>query len=91
LLFAVGFGAVIARALGRIRPLVPIVAVALLSAPYSIMLLVLLGAIGSPLLVEDPLSMLIPGITYDIVLAVLFGPLAVALSQRYAEQERLDW
>jgi rod shape-determining protein MreD len=91
LLLAVGSGAIIARALGRIRPLVPILAVALLSAPYSLLLLMLLGAIGSPLPVDDPLAVLVPGITYDIVLAVLFGPLAVALSQRYAEQERLDW
>jgi rod shape-determining protein MreD len=91
LLIAVGLGALLARGLVRIRPLVPIIAVALLSGVYSIVQLILLGAIRSPIPVAEPLAALVPGVAYDIVLAVLFGPLAVALRDRYAEQERLDW
>ena len=51
----------------------------------------LLGAIRSPIPVDEPLRMLVPGVAYDLVLAVLFGPLAVAVRDRYVEQERLDW
>jgi rod shape-determining protein MreD len=91
LLVAVGLGGLLSRALLRIRPLVPILAVALLSGLYSIVQLVLLGAIRSPIPIADPLPALIPGVAYDIVLAVIFGPLAVAIRDRYAEQERLDW
>jgi rod shape-determining protein MreD len=91
LLLAVGVAAFLARGLVRIRPLVPVIAVALLSGLYSIVHLALLGALRSPIPVADPMPMLLPGVAYDIVLAILFGPLAVAVRDRYAEQERLDW
>jgi rod shape-determining protein MreD len=91
LLVAVGLAGLMARGLVRIKPLVPIIAVALLSGLYSITQLVLLGAIRSPIVVADPLQPLLPGAAYDIVLAILFGPLAVAIRDRYVEQERLDW
>jgi rod shape-determining protein MreD len=91
LLVAVGLAALMARALVRIRPLVPILAVALLSGLYSLTQLVLLGAIRAPVLVANPLPILLPGVAYDIVLAILVGPLAVAIRDRFAEQERLDW
>jgi len=91
LLLAVGLGGLLSRGLVRIRPLVPVIAVALLSGLYSVVQLLLMGAIRSPIPVADPLPMLLPGIAYDIVLAILFGPLAVAVHDRYAEQERLDW
>jgi rod shape-determining protein MreD len=89
LLVAVGLAGI--RALIRIRPLVPIITVALLSGLYSGVQLILLGAIRSPIPVTEPVQALLPGVAYDIVLAVLFGPLAVAIRDRYAEQERLDW
>ena len=91
LLVAVGLAGVLGRGLVRIRPLVPIIAVALLSGLYSVVQLVLLGAIRAPIPVDEPLRALVPGVAYDIVLAVLFGPLAVAIKDRYTEQERLDW
>jgi rod shape-determining protein MreD len=91
LLVAVGLAGLLARGLVRIKPLVPIIAVALLSGLYSIVQIVLLGAIRSPIVVADPLQPLLPGVAYDIALAILFGPLAVAIRDRYVEQERLDW
>jgi rod shape-determining protein MreD len=91
LLIAIGLAGLLSRVLLRIRPLVPIVAVALLSGVYSVLQLALLGAIRSPIPVGEPLSMLLPGVAYDMALATLFGPLAVALRDRYVEQERLDW
>jgi rod shape-determining protein MreD len=91
LLLAVGSCGLLSRALLRIRPLVPIIAVALLSGLYSMLQLVLLGAIRSPIPIAEPLQAVVPGVAYDIVLAILFGPLAVAIRDRYVEQERLDW
>jgi rod shape-determining protein MreD len=91
LLVAVGLAGLVGRALARVRPLVPIIAVALLSGLYSVTQLFLLGAIRSPIPVADPLPILVPGMAYDIVLAILFGPLVVAVRDRIAEQERLDW
>jgi rod shape-determining protein MreD len=91
MLLAVGGAAVLSRVLIRIRPLVPIVAVALLSGAYSMVQLILFGAMSAPILVPDPVATVLPGIMYDVVLAVLFGPLIVAIHDRYAEQERLDW
>jgi len=91
LLVAVGLAGLMARGLVRIKPLVPIIAVALLSGLYSVVQLVLLGAIRSPIVVADPLQPLLSGVAFDIVLAILFGPLAVAIRDRYVEQERLDW
>jgi len=91
LLVAVGLAGLLSRTLVRIRPLVPILAVALLSGLYSIVQALLLGAIRSPIGIADPIASLAPGVAYDVVLAILFGPLAVAIRMRYAEQERLDW
>jgi len=91
LILVVGAAAVLARSLIRIRPLVPIIAVALLSGVHTILQLVLYGAMRTPIVVANPLDVVIPGALYDTVLAILFGPLVIALRDRYAEQERLDW
>jgi len=91
LLVALGGAALLTRSLIRIRPLVPILAVAICSAVNSGLQLVLFGAMRSPILVDDPVRLLLPGVVYDTVLAVLFGPLIMAIRDRYAVQERLDW
>lgn len=91
LLLAVGAAQAISRAMFRLRPIVPIVAVALLSGLYSMVQLVLYGALRSPIPAANPWESVVPGIVYDLVVAVLFGPLIVAIHDRYAEQERLDW
>jgi len=91
LLLAFGAAAVLAKPLMRLRPLVPIVAIALLSGAHSLLQLVLYSAIRAPILVADPVEAVLPGVVFDVVLAVLFGPLIIAVRDRYAEQERLDW
>ena len=91
LLVAAGGAAVIARFLSRLRPLVPILAVALLSLVYSMTLFVLIGALRAPVPDADPVATLLPGVAYDIVLAVLAGPLIVAIHDRVTETERVDW
>ena len=91
LLLVFGAGQLLARTLMRIRPLVPIIAVTLLSGAYSLLELVLYGAIRAPIIVANPVDAVLPGVLYDVVVAVLFGPLIVAIRDRYRAQERLDW
>ena len=66
-------------------------AVALLSFVYSMTLFFLLGALGSSAAAHDPIGTLLPGVVYDTAVAVLVGPLAVAIHDRYVEEERVDW
>lgn len=93
LLLVVGGAVVIGRALAqvRLRGLAPIAAVLLLSPLYSLLLLVVYGALAGPLDVGNPLTPLLPGIAWDTVLAAVLGPLALAIRTRVSEQERLDW
>jgi len=91
LLLVVGAASVLSRTLVRIRPLVPIVAVAILSGLHSMLQLVLYGAIRNPIVSSDPGGAILPGVMYDVILAILFGPLIIALHDRRASQERLDW
>jgi hypothetical protein len=52
---------------------------------------VLLGALGSSVTSNDPVGTLAPGVVYDTLIAVIVGPLAVALHDRRAVDERADW
>jgi rod shape-determining protein MreD len=91
LLLAVGGAAIVAHVFARLRPLAPVIAVGLFSVVYSMTLFVLLGSLVAPIPVDDPISILLPGVVYDVVLAALVGPLAVALHDRGLEAERVDW
>ncbi len=91
LLIAVGGASVLARWMSRIRPLAPIVAVPIFSLAYSVVQFVLVGALGSPIAVEGPIDLLLPGVAYDGALAILIGPLAIAVKDRYTPEERVDW
>lgn len=91
LIVVVGIAALLARPFVRIRALLVVPAVAVLSLVYSMTLFVLLGALGSSVAIKDPVAVLAPGVVYDAVFAVVIGPLAVALHDRYADEERADW
>jgi rod shape-determining protein MreD len=91
LMVTVGIAAIVARLFIRVRPLVVVPAVAILSLVYSMTLFVLFGALGSSIASRDPVGTLVPGAVYDALVAVLVGPLAVALHDRYVEEERVDW
>ena len=91
LLLVVGATVLLARLLDRIRPVSPIPIVLILSPVYSLMLLVLFSALGTPVAAPDPVSAVLPGAAYDTVIAVLIGPLAIAIHDRRADQERVDW
>ena len=91
LLLCVGGASVLARSFARLRPIVPIGAVFVLSIGYSMILFVTFGALGAPLPVSDPLSAVLPSAIYDAVLAAIVGPLVIAIHDRRMDQERVDW
>lgn len=88
LVLCVGLAAALTRLLIRVRPLVVAPLVGIVSLVYSMILFVLLGALGSAVAAKDPVSILAPGVVYDAVVAVLIGPLAVAVRDRYVDEER---
>ena len=87
LLIAVALTAAIARPLHRIRPVVAIIATALLSLLYSMTLIVLFSVLRPAAPLTDPLRIVAPGILYDVALAAIFGPLAVSIHDRFAPNE----
>lgn len=91
LLLCVGATAALGQFMPRIRPIIPIVATAILSLAYSMILFVAYNALRTPIPVADPIGILIPGAVYDVVLAALFGPLVVSIHDRRTETERVDW
>jgi rod shape-determining protein MreD len=91
LLIAVGGAALIAQPFPRLRLIAPIVAVPLLSAVYSIVLLALTAAAQQGRIVGNPLTLITPGAIYDGVLGLFIGPLVVTLHDRRAVAERPDW
>ena len=91
LVIVVGLAAAISHLFNRWRLLVVVPAVAVLSLVYSMTLFLLQGALGSSGAAQDPIGTLMPGVAYDAVIALLVGPLAVAVHDRYVEEERVDW
>jgi rod shape-determining protein MreD len=87
LLIAVGITAALARPLHRIRPVVAIIATALLSLLYSMTLIVLFSVLRPAAALTDPLRLIAPGVVYDVVLAAIFGPLAVSIHDRFTQDE----
>ena len=82
----------LARSLARLRPIVPIGAVFILSLGYSMILFVTFGALGAPLPVADPLAAVLPSAIYDAVLGMVIGPLTVAVhDRRGGVEERHRW
>ena len=91
LLLCMGATAVLSHLLVRIRPIVPILATLLLSLVYSMILYLAFNVLRSAIPVVDPVSILLPGVVYDTLLAALIGPLAVSIHDRRIETERVDW
>jgi rod shape-determining protein MreD len=91
LILCVGGTSVIAHSLKRLRPLVPIVATFLLSLVFSMSVFFTYAALRGPIPAADPVALLLPGAVYDVVVAALLGPLAIAIVDRRSESERVDW
>jgi len=91
LLIAVGAARILMQPLGRLRTLLPVVAVPILSLLYSMLLFVLISATRPDITVADPIGRFISGAIYDGVLGLLIGPLAISIHDRRAATERVDW
>lgn len=91
LLLAVGVAALLAQPVPRLRLVLPVVAVPVISLGYSMLILALETATQPGLTVVDPVRLFIPGVIYDAVLGMFIGPLVVTLHDRRAITERMDW
>jgi rod shape-determining protein MreD len=91
LLLCVGATAVMARFFVHLRPIVPILATLVLSLLYSMILFVAFNALRAPIPIAEPISLVVPGTVYDVVLAALIGPLAISIHDRRVDAERVDW
>lgn len=88
LLITVGATGFLARALARLRPIVAIIATALLSLVYSMTLVALFSVLRPPSALADPLRIVAPSVIYDVIVAVLLGPLIVSIRDRFVDEER---
>lgn len=88
LLIAVGATGVLTRALARLRPIVAIIATALLSLVYSMTLVLLFSVLRPPAALSDPLRIVLPSVAYDVIVAVILGPLIVSIHDRLTDEER---
>lgn len=88
LLITVGATGFLARSLVRLRPIVAVIATALLSLVYSMTLVVLFSVLRPPSALADPLRIVAPSVIYDVIVAVLFGPLIVSIRDRFVDEER---
>jgi rod shape-determining protein MreD len=91
LLVAIGAAAVIGGFFSRVRIAAPVIAAAIASLIYSMLLLGTTTALTTAPISTEALDAVLPSAAYDAVLALLVGPLAVAIVLRRREQERADW
>lgn len=88
LLVAVGATSLLARSLVRLRPIVAIIATALLSLVYSMTLVFLFSVLRPPQALSDPIGLLAPSVLYDVLVALILGPLVVSIHDRMIDEER---
>ena len=69
----------------------PIIATAVASPVYSMLLLVTTTALSTAPISAAAVGTILPSTVYDMVLAAIFGPLAVAIAARRRDVERVDW
>jgi rod shape-determining protein MreD len=91
LLLAIGLASVVGGFLGRVRIVAPVIATAIASPVYSMLLLVTTAALTSAALSSRAFDTVVPSAIYDTVLAAIVGPLVVAIVARRQAAERVDW
>lgn len=91
LLLAVGLASITGGALARVRIVAPVVATAAASVVFSLLLLVAISVLTTAPLSPEALAVIVPSAVYDTALAILVGPLVMAIILRRQAQERVDW
>jgi rod shape-determining protein MreD len=91
LLIAVGIAFLVGTALRRVRIVSPIVATAAASLVYSMLLLFVTSLLNGGGVPDGASRGVLPSAIYATVVAVLVGPLAVAVAMRRRDLERTDW
>jgi rod shape-determining protein MreD len=91
LLVAIGLASVIGGFLTRIRIIAPVIATAIASPVYSMLLLISTTALTAALISTTALGAVVPSALYDVVLAAAVGPLVMAVVLRRQAAERADW
>ena len=91
LLIAIGAASFVGAALVRVRIVSPIAAVAVASPIYTGLLLLVTSMLNGAPVPDGATSVIVPTAIYDVLLAALVGPLAVAVVMRRREAERPDW
>lgn len=91
LLIAIGLASLVGGLLGRVRIIAPVVATAISSPVFTMLLLVTTTALTSASLSSSAFVAVMPSAVYDTVLAALVGPLVVAIVQRRQNADRVDW
>lgn len=91
LLIAIGLASIVGGLLGRVRIVAPVVATAISSPVFTMLLLVTTTALTSASLSSGAFVSVMPSAVYDTVLAALVGPLTVAIVQRRQNADRVDW
>jgi rod shape-determining protein MreD len=91
LLIAIGVASLIGGFLGRVRIVAPVAATAVASVLYSVLLLITTTALTNEPFTAAPFGAVLPSAVYDTVIAVLVGPLVMAVVMRRHEAERADW
>lgn len=91
LLIAVGIASLIGGALARVRIVAPVIATAVASPVYQLLLLFATTVLTTAPFSESALSTVLPSTVYDVVVAAILGPLVMAVVLRRQAQERMDW
>ncbi len=90
LLIAIGVASVVGGLFGRARILAPIVATAIASVVYSMLLLAAVSALSPATLSPTSTDGIVGTMVYDTILAAVFGPLAMAVVLRRRDAEWVD-
>ena len=91
LLVAIGLASVIGGFLGRVRIIAPVIATAVASPTYQMLLLLTTTALTASHLSTSAVGAIVPSTIYDVVLAAAVGPLVMAVVLRRQATERADW
>ncbi len=91
LLIAVGAASLVGAALRRFRIVAPVVATAVASLIYSMLLLVVTSLLNGAAIPDGATNFVVPSAIYSTVVAAVIGLPAVVIVTRRRDTERVDW